>query len=115
VDDVSAYAIRLPAPSGPVAALNPHTIRIVDSPPTPGGKVRPASVRVSASAVPSTVSASEGSSPSQAVTRPMSVSSSETSPSPSVSKSRRAWKVGISAWSMTTSRRIRSGSTRIPV
>jgi hypothetical protein len=40
---------------------------------------------------------------------------SGTSPSPSVSKSRRAWKVGISAWSMTTSRRIRPGSTRMPV
>ncbi len=33
---------------------------------------------------------------------------------PSVSRSRRAWKVGISAWSMTTSSRIRSGSMRTP-
>jgi hypothetical protein len=35
-------------------------------------------------------------------------------PSPSVSKPRRAWNVGISAWSTTTSRSTRSGSTRIP-
>ena len=93
----------------------PHTIRIVDRPPTPGGKVRPASVSVERPtrrrrpSAPATARA-----PSQAVTRPASVSSSVTSPSPSVSKSRRAWNVGISAWSMTTSRRIRSGATRMP-
>ena len=40
--------------------MNPHTSRIVDSPPTPGGKESPASTTVSAWAVPSTVSASDG-------------------------------------------------------
>ena len=100
----------------PASTAKPHTMRIVDRPPTPAGNVRPASVeRRAFDATPSTVSASVGSSAVAGGRRARRRSpSSETSPSPSVSKSRRAWKVGISAWSMTTSRRIRSGSTRMP-
>ena len=50
-------SIRAPAASGAAsAAPKPHTSRIVDRPPTPGGNVRPASSRTSAGRAPSTVS-----------------------------------------------------------
>ena len=114
-NDVSAKVTSLPVTRGcSRRAVKPQTRRIVERPPTPGGNVRPASVSVSIRGAPSTMRVSADRIPAQAVARPASVSLSETLPSPSVSKSSRAWKVGISAWSMTMSRRIRSGSTRTP-
>ena len=95
-------------------ASNEQTSRIVERPPTPSGNDNPAAVRRGVRLEPPADSASELASPSQAVMRPASISSSDSDASPSVSKSKRAWNVGISAWSITRSSRIRSGSTRIP-
>ena len=91
-----------------------HTRRIVERPPLPGGKVTPASMTRSGAAAPSIVSESASPTDVQPAVSAASSSSSENSPSPSSSRSITAWNVGISAWSMTTSRSTRSGSTRIP-
>ena len=91
-----------------------HTRRIVSRPAAPGGKVSPAATGTIDSLRPATVRASDGAKVGQAVSRSASSSSSDTEPSPSVSIRSFSWNVGISAWSMTTSRITRSGSTRIP-
>ncbi len=109
--NVMAVAAVIGAASG---ASNSQTSRSVDRPPAPGGNDSPAEVRVSDARAPATSRASAGWSDAQPARRPAAISSSLSSPSPSVSYWRRAWKAGISAWSMTTSSRTRSGSTLIP-
>ncbi len=111
----SANSTATGAPSGAANGdSSVHTRRIVDRPPLPGGNEIPASMSRSGAAAPSTVSVrSRPTEVHHSSSAPWS-SSSENSPSPSWSRSIVAWKVGISAWSMTTSSRIRSGSTRMP-
>ena len=95
-------------------AVNAHSIRIVDSPPRPGGKAIEAAVGVSVEATPSTARRNSAPWAWQAGTAAAAVSVSVTSPSPSRSIFWRSWNAGISAMSMTTSRRISSGATAIP-
>ena len=91
-----------------------QTLRIVDSPPLPGGNVRPAPVSASRAAVPSTVRLRARPTDTQVDARAAAVSAGDSVPSPSRSKPWLAWNVGISASSMTTSSTTRDGSRRIP-
>ena len=113
--DPSAKVTVAPVASGVDRSVRyPQTSRIVERPPAPGGNASPASVRLRAVGTSSTRRSRLVRRSSQTVSRAASVSASETRPSPSTSSSSRAWKAGISARSMTTSSRIRSGSIRSP-
>ena len=91
-------------------AANPQTERIVEQAAGPGREGQPGlGQRERQRFAAERGGPATRASVSQAATRPASVSASESSPSPSVSKPRRAWKAGISAWSMTTSSRIAVG------
>ena len=110
----ASLAVAAPASGTGKSATKPHTVRMVCRPPTPGGKSSPADNSTGVSGTPSSDSVRSPASPSQAASRPMSRSASLTSPSASASMAWRAVNAGISAWSMTTSSRTRSGSTKRP-
>ena len=107
---------RAGAPSGASSdAAKPHTIRIVDRPPTPGGKRQPGLVEGRAPRRRRRRSAPGRAERPRRPVRARPRSRRRRRRRRRRCRSRcRAWKVGISAWSMTTSRRTRSGSTRMP-
>ena len=106
---------RVPAAIGPVSTRKPHTMRIVDRPPTPGGNVRPASVSVSSTrrrrpSAPATARDRRRRSPGRHRSprrRPRRRHRCRSRDAPGRS--------GSPPGRCTTSSRIRSGSTRIPV
>ena len=113
--EVSSNAIVVRSSMGAASvATYAHSIRIVERPPSPAGKEIAAPEGSSVAAAPSTVNRNPSAWAAQAGSRAASVSWSVTSPSPSASIRWRSSNVGISAMSMTMSRRISSAETAIP-
>ncbi len=113
--ETSSNAIGVDAASGAASgATNEHSRRIVESPPSPAGKLIAADVGSSVAAVPPTESRRSADWRAQNGAWAAAASASLTVPSPSVSMCWRSWNVGISAMSITTSRRISFGATVMP-